>query len=164
MSLLAKYIDWLEGVFRTDVRYSVRGGFFLTLTQVAGALGGLVLTAAFANPLPVETYGTYRYILALYSLLAIVAMPGIDTAVTQSVARGYDSSLAAGIQAKLRWGTIGSLGALGYAVYSYIQGSFIGADIWNLGCGHWSAGYLCCDYRHFRPADLPSSEARRNLN
>lgn len=110
---------------RTDLHYVLSGGFFLSLTQVSSAIIGLVLTTAFANLLPVETYGTYRYILSLYALFTIAAMPGLDTAVMQSVARGYDRTYPEGLRVRLRWGFLGTLAAIVYAVYLFAQGSAV---------------------------------------
>lgn len=98
------------------------GGFFLTLTQVTSAVSGLVLTVAFANLLPVETYGTYRYVLAVYGLLTIASLPGADTAVLQSVSLGYDSAFRTGILAKLRWSILGTIASFLYAGYLYLSG------------------------------------------
>ncbi len=115
----------LERKLRIDLRYALTGGFFLTLTQVTSAIAALGLTIAFANLLPIETYGTYRYILALYSLVAISALPGIETSVAQSVARGYDSSLVRGAKTRFKWGLLGAFGCMLYAGYLYTQGSMI---------------------------------------
>ena len=125
MPLITPIIQWLEHTFKTDVRYALRGGFFLTLSQVTSAVAALALTVAFANLLPVETYGTYRYVLAVYGLLAIASMPGVDTAVLQSVSRGYDSALKTGISTKLRWSLIGTLASFVYAAYHYVNGSLV---------------------------------------
>lgn len=122
----------LENILKIDLRYALTGGVFLTVTQVVSAVGALVLTIAYANLLPVETYGTYRYILAVYALLAIAALPGFDTAVSQSVALGYDSALRTGISAKFRWGLLGALASFVYAGYFYASGSFLMGHIFIL--------------------------------
>lgn len=114
-----------ERALRIDLHYVLSGGFFLGLGQVSSAVIGLVLTTAFANLLPVETYGTYRYILSLYALFAIAAMPGLDTAVMQSVARGYDRTYLEGLRTRLHWGFLGTAAALIYAAYLFSQGSTV---------------------------------------
>ncbi len=124
MIFLAPFISLLERFFKTDMRYALRGGFYLTLSQVTSAIAALGLTVAFANLLPIETYGTYRYILAVYGVLAMTALPGIDIAVVQSVSRGHDSAFKEGIRTKLRWSVLGTIVSFIYAAYNYTQGSF----------------------------------------
>lgn len=115
----------LERWLRTDIRYSATGGFFLGLVQIVGALTGLGLTIAFANLLPVETYGTYRYLLATYSIIAIAALPGLDASILQSVSRGFEGTFKSGVAARFRWGFVGTAIAIGYAAYHFSQGSLI---------------------------------------
>ena len=122
-SSLVRILERLERLLKIDLRYLLKGGTFLTLTQVTSAVGALALTVAFANLLPIETYGTYRYILAVYTLLAIAALPGLDTAVSQSAAQGHDSALRIGVRTKFRWGLLGAVASFVYAGYYYTQGS-----------------------------------------
>jgi O-antigen/teichoic acid export membrane protein len=118
-------VGYAERIVRTDLRYVLSGGFFLSLTQVSSAIIGLILTTAFANLLPVETYGTYRYILAMYTMFAIAAMPGLDTAVIQSVSRGYDRAYLDGVRTRMRWALLGTAAAIAYGGYLVAQQSTV---------------------------------------
>lgn len=111
----------LQRFLRLDLRYAATGGFFLTLTQVTSAFVSLALTLAFANLLPIETYGTYRYALSVYALLAIAALPGIDTALLQTVSRGNDGVLSEAIRTKFKWSLLGALASLCYAAFEFSQ-------------------------------------------
>ncbi len=110
---------WLNRVFKTDIKYLVRGGFFLTLTQISSAFIGLGMTIAFANLIPQETFGTYKYILSLYTLFAIGTFPGIDTAVTQSTIHGFDHAYMQGFRRKLSWGILATGATLIFSAYTY---------------------------------------------
>ena len=70
--------------------------------------------------------------LSVYSLLAILALPGVESAVLQSITKGYDSAFTRGVAVKLRWGLLGSLASSAYAGYLYIQGSVIMGHIFLL--------------------------------
>lgn len=131
-ALSDRLLSRFERFLKTDLRYSLTGGFFLTVTQVTSAIVAFLMTIAFANLLPVETYGTYRYVLAVYGLLAIAALPGIDTAVLQSVSKGYDGAFKSGVAAKFRWGILGGLASAAYAGFLYYQGSMIMGHIFML--------------------------------
>ena len=131
-TLVARFLALLERLLKIDVQYALSGGFFLGLTQVTSAIVALGLTIAFANLLPVETYGTYRYVLAVYALLAIAALPGLETSMMQSVARRFDSSFKRSIFLKLRWGLLGALASFLYAGYLYSQGSMVMGHVFLL--------------------------------
>ena len=110
-----------EQFTKTDMVYLAKGGFFLTLTQISSAIISLILTIAFANLIPKETYGTYRYMLSIYTLVAILALPGIDTAVTQSVSKGFDYSLIDGFKAKFKFSILGTLASFFFSAYYFVN-------------------------------------------
>ncbi len=118
-----KAIKWLEGYTKTDTMYIARGGFWLGIGQIVSSGSVLLTSIAFANLLSPETFGIYRYILSINSLLLITTLSGIDSAVTQAVARGFDGTLNSAIKTKIKWGTLGSLISLAIATYYYLQGN-----------------------------------------
>jgi O-antigen/teichoic acid export membrane protein len=130
--MMRKSFDRLGRFFQTDFRYLVRGGSLLSMMHVTSALVSFGLTIAFANLIPPEVYGTYRYILSVYSLLGILVIPGIDTALVRAVSRGFEGSLIEAFRKKLRWGLLGSFGAFGVALYNFIQGETALAIVFSL--------------------------------
>lgn len=112
-----------EAIFKTDMVYLVKGGAWLGFSQIITIGTGFALSLAFTNLLSPDTYGTYKYVLSIVSLLLITTLNGVDSAVTQSVARGFDGTLALGARTKITWGLLGSLGSLGVALYYYLQGN-----------------------------------------
>lgn len=123
MHLYRSLVGKLSRLFGLDMHYVVSGGSFLTFTQVTSAVGSLLLTIAFANLLAPETYGTYKYVLSVYALLAIAAMPGIDTALLQSVSKGFDGVLRPSILLKFRFALLGTLASIIYAGYEFSRGN-----------------------------------------
>ncbi len=106
---------------KTDNVYLAKYGSWLTIAQVISSAGAFLLALAFANLLPKETYGVYKYVLSIVSLLAIPTLVGIDTAVTQAVSRGYEGSLIKGLKTKIKWGILGGLASLSLAGYYYFN-------------------------------------------
>ena len=106
----------------TDNVYLAEGGFWLTLNQFIGAGTSFLAALAFANLLNPAIYGTYQYILSLIGMLGIFSLQGIRTAMAQAVARGLEGSFYSGFKTRLRWGSIGSLIALGLAIYYWLTG------------------------------------------
>jgi len=112
-----------EKYTKTDMMYFTHGSFWLTLGQTISSASSFLLALAFANFLPKETFGVYKYVLSIVGILTITTLPGISTTVTQAIARGYEGSFLPAIKTKIRWGVFGSLTSLVLAGYYYFQGN-----------------------------------------
>lgn len=110
-----------EKYTKTDMVYLTKGGFWLTLGQIISAISTLLLAIAFANLLPKETYGEYKYILSLLGILTIPTLVGINTALSRAIAQGNDGSYTLALKTKIYWGSLGSLGSLILSLYYYLQ-------------------------------------------
>ena len=115
----------LEKYTKTDMVYLAKGGFWLGIGQFVATGSAFIISIAFANLTSPETYGLYKYILSINSLLLITTLSGMDSAITQSVARGFDGTLKPAIKEKIKWGAIGSIISLGISIYYFIQGNMI---------------------------------------
>lgn len=116
-------LRWSEKWTKTDMVYLASGGFWLTAGQVISSISSFLLAIAFANLLPKETYGIYKYVLSATSILAIPTLSGINTAVTQAISRGYEGSFIPALKIKLKWGTWGALASVLLAGYYYLNGN-----------------------------------------
>jgi len=114
-------LKWLEKYTKTDMIYLARGGFWLGLGQVISSGSTFLISLVFANMLIPEVYGIYKYVLSIGSLLLITTLSGMDSAVTQSAARGYEGTLIVGVKTKIKWGILGSITALGISIYYLFQ-------------------------------------------
>lgn len=110
-----------EQYTHTDMIYLAKGGFWLTLGQLIFSGSAFLLAIAFANLLPKETYGNYKYILSIIGILEIFTLEGISTALIQAVARKMEKSFWPSFIAKLKWSILAGIGSLGIAVYYYIN-------------------------------------------
>lgn len=114
-------LRWSERHTKTDMVYLAKGGFWLSATHVVTALSSLVVAISFANLLPKETYGTYKYILSIVSILGISTLTDINTSLTQAVAKGYQGSFLPALKTCIKGGLLGSLGSLAVAGYYFSQ-------------------------------------------
>jgi len=108
---------------QTDMVYLARGGFWLGLGQTITALASFLLTLVFANFVPQDTFGTYRFVLSLAGILAIPTLSGMNTALMQAVARGKEAMFMPVLKIKLRWGIIGSIGSIFASSYYFFKGN-----------------------------------------
>ena len=103
--------------------YLTRGSFWSTTGQVVTSfivLGFAVLVAHFV---PKDVYGEYKYIIAMVAILSSLSLTGLNAAVFQSVARGFDGALFEGFWINIRWSVLIFLGAFMLAIYYFLQGN-----------------------------------------
>jgi len=117
MKNMQSTVKKLSKVVKLDLPYYMAGSFWLSLSRFVTAALSLLLSVLFARFTPEAFYGQYKFALSIFSLLAILALPGMDQAISQSVARGFSRSVMHGVRSKIQW----SLGAcpvlLAIAIY-----------------------------------------------
>ncbi len=124
------FLRWTERWTKTDMVYFASGNFWLIGGRVLSIAIGMLLTIAFANLLPPESFGTYKYILSLAGILTAFSLAGMGTAVIKTVAQGYDGIMKYSNWISLKWGLLGSFLSLITATYYFIQGNnIIGASL-----------------------------------
>ncbi len=106
---LRNLLDRSSTATGTDNVYIAKQGFWASLPYIISTIlsGGLII--AFANLLPKDTYGTYKYILSVAGILSFLTLAGMNTAITQAVARGAKGLLAWSIKVQLRFNSIYAL-------------------------------------------------------
>lgn len=114
-------LRWTERYTKTDMVYLTTGGFWLLAGQIISSLAAFLTSIAFANLLPKETYGVYKYILSMTSLLTIPALPGITIAITRAAAAGFDGTIISALKLKIRWGLLSGLASLILAGFYYFN-------------------------------------------
>lgn len=123
-----------EQYTKTDMVYLAKGGFWQTFGQAGTALLSFGLVLAFANLLPKETYGTYKYILSLAAIFNIFILTGMNQAVSQAVATGHEGAFRSSIKYQLRWNSLATLAfwiVAGY--YLYNDNAQLGVSLLVLG-------------------------------
>lgn len=115
-------IEKLSKIFKIDLKYLARGGSLLTIVQLSSAFFGFLMTLAYANYLSPEVFGTYKYVLAAYTIITLFSLPGIDSAMIETISRGNQGAMWHGLRTKFKWGFLGSLACLIYAFYNFYIG------------------------------------------
>lgn len=112
-----------ERFTKTDMVYLASGGFWVFAGQTISSLSVFVVAVAFANLLPQETYGAYKYILSLAAMFAVFTLPGMTHAVARAVARGNTSIAKRALKWRIRWSLVGSAAALFGGFYYFLNGN-----------------------------------------
>ena len=132
---IQRALTYAERLFKTDVRYLLKGGFWGVVGQTASSLSALALSVIFSRMLPKEVYGEYKYVLAFISVLGALSLSGLSTSVFQSAARGFGGALPEGFWTNLRWSVAVFFSALvGAAYYFYTGQPALGIAILVGGC------------------------------
>ncbi|MCB9805860.1 oligosaccharide flippase family protein [Candidatus Nomurabacteria bacterium] len=118
---LNEAIDRVEQKIGTDMRYVIKGGFWLTSSKVITAVASLITSIAFANLLPESDYGFYRYILSFVSIFTIATLSGIDIALVRSIGQGFSGSFTGLLKTKIKWGLLGGLLSIIFSVYYFLN-------------------------------------------
>lgn len=104
-----------------DLRYFASGGFWTTLGQSINGIISFLLIIIFANLLPKETYGLYRYILSLAGILNIFTLTGMNAAVVQAVASGNEGAFKTSVKYQFKWNLAMMAAMLGLSAYYFWQ-------------------------------------------
>ncbi|MBP6881380.1 MAG: oligosaccharide flippase family protein [Candidatus Pacebacteria bacterium] len=97
------------------------GGSLLVYSNIISTVTNLGIVYIFANFVSQETYGTYKYILSIASVLSIFTLQGMNTAIVQSVSRGFEGAVREGVRTKIIFGFIGTLFGLFISGYYFLQ-------------------------------------------
>ncbi len=142
-------LQWLGRALNVDAVYFAESGFWLFLRRVVSIIAGFVLAIAFANFLSKEAYGTYKYILSVFTILSAFTLSGMNAAVNQAVASGFEKNLLEGYRLKFRWNFLASLISACVAAYYAYFGNYEFAAFYALFAvlfPFWDASVLFDDY------------------
>lgn len=122
--------NWLISLLRrserytkTDMVYLATTGLWLNLNIIIMSASSLLMSIVFANFLSPATYGTYQYLLSLSVLVAAISLGGMNSAVAQAVARGYEGVLRAAVREQFIWAIIPTALSAIASAYYFIQGN-----------------------------------------
>ena len=115
-------LRWSERYTKTDMVYLVQAGWWLNIGVVVTSALSLLLSVAYANLLSPTTYGLYQYFLSISGLIASISLPGMNNAVAQAVARGYDGVLRKAVKAQWQWMPIPMILGIGVSAYYLAHG------------------------------------------
>jgi len=118
---LIRISNFFGSIFKVDMNYAVKSGFWVSMKKFIELVAAFALSVAFANLLPKETYGSYRYIMSIAASFSFLTLVGMKPAVSQAVARGYERAFPESMKIQLKFGIFYFIAALGAAAYYYLQ-------------------------------------------
>src|SRR3569832_1750989 len=103
---LISLLRWSEQYTKTVLVYLAQGSFWLSVGQVGSLLLSFLLAVIFGHLASPDTFGNYKYIISFASLLTVLSLSGLGTAVSRAAARGAEGSLAQAFRISLRYSVL----------------------------------------------------------
>jgi len=121
--MVNRLLDKAQRLFKVDIRYVLRGNFWLNINRGMSVLNGIALSVAFAHLLTKESYGTYAFALAIIGLFSMGQNSGLGSGIIKNVARGEYGVVFEGLRKILPWSIGGAIGLAGVALYYFVMGN-----------------------------------------
>lgn len=102
--------------------YLTKGGFWMVLGQTVSVAITAAVAIAFANILTKEEYGTYKYVLSLAATLSAFSLTGMNMAIINAVAKGFDKTFIKSIMVQIKWSLPMFVISLGLCAYYFLTG------------------------------------------
>ena len=123
-NLLKKIIKLATRYTKIDMDYVAKSSLWTSIDFTVGSVLSMILVVIFANFLPKETYGVYKYILSLVGALSFLTLSGINTAVVQATAKsGNNGILPYAVKLQFKWNFLYTLAAAGLGIYYFLNGN-----------------------------------------
>ena len=104
----SKGLRFLERYTKTDMVYLAKNSFWMNSNTVITSGFSFILSIAFAHLVSKETYGVYQFLISISSIIGGLTLIGMNSAVTQAVARGFEGVLRESVKVQLKFGLLSS--------------------------------------------------------
>lgn len=105
--------------YQIDLAYVIKNEFWVYLRLGISLIVGLAVAVVFTRLAPKEVYGQYNFILAILAIASLVSIPGLNSAVSRSTARGCEGSYRQAVKTSFLWSLLGIPVLLGVGAYYY---------------------------------------------
>ncbi len=112
-----RFTNFTTKIIGLDTSYLAKNSFLGFIQQVVGVVCGLTIIYVFGHFGSKLLFGQYNYILSIFGLLGLVALPGLDSALIRSVAKGHDHAFIDGIMSKIRYSLLSVPIFVGFIIY-----------------------------------------------
>jgi len=121
---LRRLIDWSGHYAKTDMQYVVKSGAWLSVGQGGALILAFCMSVAFANLIPKDLYGNYKFILSAVGILGTLSLSGLGPVVTQATATGDTTVFPQAVKTYIRWGILVCAVSLLVGLYYAINENF----------------------------------------
>lgn len=116
-----KALRSLEKYTKTDMVYLIQNSFWVNANTVITSFFSFLLSVSFAHYVSKDTYGTYQFLISISSIIGGLTLIGMNNAVTQAVARGFDGVLKESLKTQIKFGVISFIFGASISLYYLIN-------------------------------------------
>ncbi len=122
---LVSILRWSEKYTKTDMVYLTQGSFWMNSNTILISFFSFLLSISFARYVSKDTYGMYQFLISISSILGGLTLTGMNTSVTQAVARGFEGVFKKSITTQIKFGLISLTVGVLSSIYYFINGNTV---------------------------------------
>lgn len=119
--MFERMLFFVSKKLRVDFSYLLNSGRWLALGAVIALVGNFLSSVAFANLLPADIYGQYKFIFSVAGVLGALSLTGSAAVITRSVANGFDGTFIKQVGLQLKTSIISVMVGAGVGIYYLFQ-------------------------------------------
>jgi O-antigen/teichoic acid export membrane protein len=105
------------------VKQALFSGATIAFGKIISFIASFAAITVLGNVVPREIAGTYNYIIAVFTIISITTLPGMNNALARSVAKGFDGNLTIIVRKRFLFGTLGIALSCIIAIVMFIVGN-----------------------------------------
>jgi len=122
-------INKISKKLKIDIRYFLRTGFWLSLSQFFILIKNFTLSVILAHFLTKEVYGQYAFIISMLSLSLMFALPGIGPSIIKSLSNNFYGTYKKAQRLIFLFSILGSLFLASISLYGYLNSHDFGCKL-----------------------------------
>ncbi len=115
----------LEKYTETDMVYVTKNILWINANTIIVTVFSFILSILLARFVSKDIYGIYQFILSIGLILGSFTLTGMNAAVTQAAARGFDGVFISSVKTQLKFGLIPFSIGMAISLYYLINGNLI---------------------------------------
>ena len=88
-------------------KHALRSTAYIITGKIFSIFASFAAVTVLANVVPKSVAGTYNYVIAVFTIISITTLSGMNNALTRAVAKGYDGNVNRTLRKKFLFGTVG---------------------------------------------------------
>ncbi|EKD56835.1 MAG: polysaccharide biosynthesis protein [uncultured bacterium] len=106
-----------------DLNFLIKNSFWTILRQLITLITGLALSVVMVRLLTQDIFGNFQIYLSILAIVAIFSLPGLNTSMIRSVAKGFDGSYEKAVKVSFIWSLLGIPTLFILGIFYFLNGN-----------------------------------------
>lgn len=116
-SKIIKILDKYTDKVGLNLRYFFKNGTWMAMKSIVSAIGGIILSVAFARFSTKDIYGQYSFLISILTIISFFSLPGLNTAIFRANSKKYDGVYLEAIKLSFKFSILGMVVLLFFGLY-----------------------------------------------